>query len=529
MGYIPFNFLGEKYQISEAINEFLHYDELLTPIRVKILNALSQDIKRDSCQLRFGEEMPGHVENSAKVYIKFIEESANILISKMFALGIYDVTADELLSSITSIADINELKMRTLNTMLVEGQKYVDMKNRGVERAYRSAASNITGSGVMVFSSSITTLMIHSVVERGILLSQAKKADKEYEEAVKAINASTRNALDIMVSEVMVKQYYPSLMDILMQFSTKITSAFLVELVQHDKFDFASIEKYNMRKAEQMLTNINHVPDKADFLRQAFNVCPFSLDVYEKCLEYGLLDRDTFQTAAYFGFADNLVESMEVYISQNLKNKNLIAPIIAILAEHKNTDETEIWKRAYRETIESVENTYRSFNLILTQKDGLGSFVKECIGSDIEAVVGRTEDDIYRSITRKVSSVISESDYSELVGMGLLSPEALRKSGSISIDLGGINSELSAALTVAVMDFISEVGHKLRTYEELNAQFNQEIGRMRAELDLLKSEREKIGFFAFAKKKEMDIAISNKTSQISEYERTSKPKKPNLF
>ena len=173
-----------------------------------------------------------------------------------------------------------------------------------------------------------------------------------------------------MVSEVMVTQYYPSLMDILMQFSAKITSAFLVELVQHDKFDFASIEKYKMRKAEQMLTNINHVPDKADFLRQAFNVCPFSLDVYEKCLEYGLLDRDTFQTAAYFGFADNLVESMEVYISQNLKNKNLIAPIIAILAEHKNTDETEIWKRAYRETIESVENTYRSFNLILPQKDG---------------------------------------------------------------------------------------------------------------------------------------------------------------
>ena len=122
MGYIPVNFLGEKYQISEAINEFLHYDELLTPIRVKILNALSQDIKRDSCQLRFGEEMPGHVENSAKVYIKFIEESANILISKMFALGIYDVTADELLSSITSIADINELNMRTLNTMLVDGQ-----------------------------------------------------------------------------------------------------------------------------------------------------------------------------------------------------------------------------------------------------------------------------------------------------------------------------------------------------------------------------------------------------------------------
>ena len=147
MGYVTVKFLGSEYQISETINEFLRYDELLTPIRVRILNSLSQDIKRDSRQLRFGEEMPNHVENSAKVYIRFIEESANVLVNKLFALGIYDVTANELLDSITSIADINELKMNTLNPMLSEGRKYVDMKNRGVERAYRSAASNITGSG----------------------------------------------------------------------------------------------------------------------------------------------------------------------------------------------------------------------------------------------------------------------------------------------------------------------------------------------------------------------------------------------
>ena len=148
MGYVTVKFLGAEYQISETINEFLHYDELLTPIRVRILKTLSQDIKRDSRQLTFGEETPGHVENSTKVYLRFIEESANVLVNKLFSLGIYDVTANELLDSITSIADINELKKRILNVMLSEGQKYVDMKNRGVERAYRSAVSNITGSDI---------------------------------------------------------------------------------------------------------------------------------------------------------------------------------------------------------------------------------------------------------------------------------------------------------------------------------------------------------------------------------------------
>lgn len=525
MGYVTVKFLGAEYQISETINEFLHYDELLTPIRVRILKTLSQDIKRDSRQLTFGEETPGHVENSTKVYLRFIEESANVLVNKLFALGIYDVTANELLDSITSIADINELKKRILNVMLSEGQKYVDMKNRGVERAYRSAVSNITGSGVIVFSSSISTLMIHSVVERGILLSQAKKADKEYEEAVRAINVSTRCALDTMVSEVMVKQYYPALMDILMGFSTKITSAFLVELVQHDKFDFSSIEKYNMQKAEQMLTNINHVPDKAAFLKQAFNVCPFSLDVYKKCLEYGLLDRDTFKTAAYFGFADSLVESMEAYINRNRQNKTLIAPIVSILAEHKNTDETGIWRRIYKETIERVESAYRTFNLVLTNKPALDSFVRESISSNMSFVVGRTRGDVCRVITGKVSSVIPENRYSEFVGMGLISPEKLRKAGSVSSDLSCINAELSDALTVAVMDYIAEANHRLRCYEESKAQLEREIKKMYSELDLLKTEREKLGFFAFSKKKEMDLAIDNNIRQISEYEKKHESKK----
>lgn len=525
MGYVTVKFLGEEYQVSETINEFLHYDELLTPVRVKMLKSLSQDIKRDSRSMTFGEETPDYVDGNARAYQKLMEECADVLVKKLFALGVYDVTANNLLAKSTAIADLHKMKMNILQTMIDEGQRYIDMQNRGVEYAYRSAASNITGSGVMVFSSSITTLLIHSVVERGILMSQAKQADREYEEAVRAIKASTRRALDTMVSEVLVKQYYPALMDILMEFSTKITSAFLVELAQHGKFDFASVQNYNMAKAEQMLTNISQVPDKADFLKQVFNICPFSLDVYEKCLEHGLLDRDTFKTATYFGFADNLAEKMETYINRNLQNGSLIAPIISILAEHKKTDETGIWRRIYKDTIDSIESVYRKFRNALASQSALDAFVREYISSNMTFVAGRTKDDVEHIVVRKVSEVISEKHYLEFVEKGLLSAEKLRKDGSVATSLDELNKEYSVGLIACVMAYIEEANHRLKLYEESKAQFDKDIQKMENELNVLKTERKKLGFFAFSKKKELGLAIDNQTKNIAEYEKTHESKK----
>lgn len=204
------------------------------------------------------------------------------------------------------------------------------MKRAGMDRAYRYAASRITGSGVQIFTSSFSMLMIHSVVEKGIILSQAKKADKIYEDAVREINRTSQHNIDSMCSEVIIKEFYPALINLMLEFDSKIMSVFLTELATHGKFDFESVEKYDMRKSEEMLKNINRVPDKVAFLKQTFSICPFGLEVYEECLKQGLLDKDTFETAKYFGMGEELAEKMDDYIKSNLKKSDKIKPIISM-------------------------------------------------------------------------------------------------------------------------------------------------------------------------------------------------------
>ncbi len=524
MGYVTVKFLGEEYQVSETINEFLSYDTLLTPMRIKILNTATADIKRDSRISWNGDTMTSHIHGMADKYRKMVEDSAELLVKKLLELGVYDVTSSEMLKDVTTITDINRIENNTFATLLEEGHKIADMRNAGIERAYHYAASNITGSGVSVFTSSFATLMINSVVEKNILLSQAKKADKEYEEAVRNLNSRAMDALDTVYREVMVKEFYPSIVQKLLEFGNKIMSVFLLELTTHGKFDFESVEKYDMQKADGMLKNISQVPDKNGFLKQVFLTCPFSVDVYKECLKQGLLDKETFETAKYFGMGEEIAEEMDNYIKNNLKNSEKIKPVISLLSSYRGTDELSIWKRMYEGTLGNIEGTYKSFNTAISDKKKLDKFIRENIVKNMAEIVNKSVDDITTTIDRKIKSLITEKQYEEFVSMGILLPETIRMSNSSSTSLIDINNEIKSALTECIIEYIEEAKKRFAAYSEEKELFDKELQRKKSELGILKSEKEKLGLFAFSKKKELSAKIESKENEISEFTRTKEPK-----
>lgn len=523
MGYVTVKFLGEEYQVSETINEFLDYDKLLTPIITKMLNMITSDIKNDSKLSWDGNTITNHINEITNKYRKIVEDSADLLVKKLLELGIYDVTANDLLKDVSSITDINRLENNTFATLLEEGQKIVDMKRAGIERAYHYAANSITGSGVRVFTSSFSTLMINSVVERSILMSQAKKADKEYEDAVNNLSVRAIDALDTVYREVMVKEFYPSIIEILLAFNNKVMSVFLVELMNHGKFDFESIEKYDMQKAAEMLKNISIVPDKVSFLKQTFLTCPFCLEVYEECIKHGLLDRDTFETAKYFGMGEELAEKMDDYIKTNLKNSNKIKPIISILASYRGTDELAVWRKLYEETLNNIEDTYKLFISAISDKKTLDMFVRENIIHQMIDIVYKTREEIDESIDKKMNALISEKQYNEFVDMGIILPETIRMTDSTSFTLNDINNEIRSALVECIMEYVKEAKKRLDVYDKAKDLFDKEVKQKEEELSALKSEKENLGLFAFSKKKEMSAVIDSKISEISEFIRTHEP------
>ena len=524
MGFVTVKFLGEEYQVSETINEFLSYDTLLTPMRIKVLNTATEDIKRDARLSWNADTMINHIHYTVDEYRKMIEDSVELLVKKLLELGVYDVTSDELLKDVTTIADIDKIETDTFATLSEEGRKIDEMQTAGIERAYYSATSNITGSGMAFFTNSFSALTINSMVEKNIIISQAKKADKEYEEAVRNLSTSAKNALDTLYRQVMIQEFYPSIVQSVLKFCDKIMSIFLLELTARDKFDFDSVEKYDMQKADRMLKNIAQVPDKVVFLKQVFLICPFSLDVYESCLNYELLDWETFETAKYFGMGDALAEKIDLIIKNDFKNIEKIAPLISILALYRGIDEIMIRKKIYESLLENIEATYKEFNIALSDKRRLDEFIRDCIDSEVKEVIKKTREDIFKIIDKKMLSVVSEKQCSELVGIGILSLETIRMPGSYSTTIKEVNSEIKNALGDSIMEYIEEAKRRLDAYNRAKDIYEKEWKQKSDEISDLRSKKSNLSFLAFNKKKKISAIIDTKANEILEFKKTNEPK-----
>lgn len=134
MKNVTVSFLGEEYLIPETINEFLSYDTLLNPIREKMLNEIMTDIKQDT-RCTYGAAA-NRIHNTSNKYRQLIKDASDLLVEKFIELGIYDITNDDLLSTVNSIGDINKVENLAFSTLLKEGHRYVDLKNAGLEQAY---------------------------------------------------------------------------------------------------------------------------------------------------------------------------------------------------------------------------------------------------------------------------------------------------------------------------------------------------------------------------------------------------------
>lgn len=522
MKNVTVSFLGEEYLIPETINEFLSYDTLLNPIREKMLNEIMTDIKQDT-RCTYGAAA-NRIHNTSNKYRQLIKDASDLLVEKFIELGIYDITNDDLLSTVNSIGDINKVENLAFSTLLKEGHRYVDLKNAGLEQAYNYAAQNIVGSGVKVFTNSISVLMINSAIEKNILLSQAKKADKEYEDAVKIINEQTVFALDRLYREVMIKEFYPNIARIILEFDSKIMVTFLMQLTTHNKFDFDSVENYDMQKADGMLKNICKVPNKNDFLKQVFLICPFSFELYKECLEQGLLDKGTFETAKYFGMGEEIAVQMESYINNNLSNIEKIKPIITLLSSYRKQDELSICKKIYESTLINIEGKYKLLNSAISDKGMLDRFIRENISNITFDIINKSNDDIATAIDSIISSIITEKQFEEFVNIGILLPEKIKMLNSSSTTLMEINYEIKSALTECIMEYIEEAKRRLDLYNHSMAIFNKEVKKKEQALNVLKTEKAKLGLFSFSKKKELANSIFAMENEITTFKKMNEPK-----
>lgn len=515
MGYVTLEFLGEKYEIPEAAKEFLGYDKVIVKIADTFSAKIVEKKRRDAS--RGASSWIENAEKDVADYQQAMKAAADRYVDTLIEHGVYDVSWDELVEGIESFDDVRKMTAYSMRQATDGARLVVEAQQAGLQNAYSSAAANIGGSGIMVFTSSVATLVATTVAEGGILMSQARKADKEYRDAADCLSRQALNDIDGVCNRVADETYYPGLAMLMMDFAQRLASAFLREMVLHDAFDFASVEQYNKTKAENMLKNLGRVPNKKDLLTKSFLVCPFSESLYDQVFDKGLMDAGTLATAKYFGFGEAYRDRIEKRCKLNISHPEGFERSLELLMADRGIERFKALEVVYDDTIRETRTELDAVRYAAIDPTRLTVWIEGNLTKNAEKLCHLSDEEIGSAVSSFIEKALPRSLFDRLAELNLLG-----KLGNDISELGDYDSfhqEAAGRLRNAVFNRISvlhpRVERLLSEYSELEAhrdaqlaELNNKLKELDGRKEKLRRQRESLGIFKLKEKRRINDEIT---------------------
>lgn len=522
-------FLGEKYILSNDIKTFLSARNLIDKELTVVLQEESRLIDRFA-----GRNAERFFETSEQVITEFnktLEQRIRNIVTDLMCRGIHDVDVDSMKKKVGIFDDIIELQKTVLLKGTVEAQKILDCKRAGLKYAYKSVASNITGSGVRIYTNSLTSLMMHSAIENSILKSQARKADQQYETARKQINQSASDDLEKACANILFNDFFPLLTQLVTEFYNELFKNYLVELEVHGMFDIDNIEQYNENRSCAILNNISIFGNKNSLLVEAFEACPFNIDIYEKMIELNVIDVNTLRDAQIL-FPQNTIPDLiktkleKLDSSQNIR---IIKNMIAILAYYTNQEEDILLKSLYSSLVKDIKKDYQTMAEILKNKTRLNEWIKVNVSSYMNRIVAITDSELEGKIYQWVRNHVREDQFTLLSQLGLITVEDIKLKDSNKTSLSEINQEYRQRIFEKIKKSIQIAKYKKEIYDTAEKEYSDELNRRKKMLNDKEDELAKQGFFAFSNKKRLKEEIEQMKKDFFEFEKTEPIDKKNDY
>lgn len=519
MAEITVKFLGSDYTFPEELKQYVVYCNEFEKINDALSKALLTTMKRP--YILDGEpSQAGDVESGLKDKMR---QEGKKIIPLMAKHNIFDVTESELIDNNKGYLLYEEAYKNMASglqkNLADEIQAFMD----GYDNAQMSAYSQVTGTGISMYSNSIIAHMTLAAFETSTVKKQCAKADKDYERAMDNLISSGRTARAKADAKVMMETY-PKIAEAFGVYVAELMETYLNKLQTNSVFDYSKVKPYSIKRSSELLNNIAMVDDKKSVLEQAFKSCPYNPDIYAKVLELGISDVDTFATAKEFYQDSLIIGVVEDYCKKHLKNYDKVKEPIAILALYKGKTETEILRSLYSGELDSVESKYRNFETTLSNQRALDEWIRRNISQQTQNIISTSMDTIKNKVHSVVNGIISESNYQKFADMGLLSAEVLRLKDSTQTTLSGINEEIESKLVDLIVAYIEEAKARKKKCDDAYAQFDAEVKKKNDAIAEKQSELNGLGMFAFSKKKELKAIIADMESDLSKYKYDKEPK-----
>ena len=261
--------------------------------------------EQETCLSHFDANFTSKVVSEEVLYngLKYYAEH---YIQKLCDQGIYDKSIDDYIYNNEGYKHCLEMNSGATETLKVIKQEAQNALSEADEAAQSAAAASVTGSGVQVYSSSLTTLFAHAVAENVTVNSQTKKAIEQYNSQMRTARAKTNAWIDGMQGNYFEKTYRPAMQGAILAAISNMTQKYLTDLAEHGLFDLSVTKYFEIDRSNALVQNLKMIADKKSVLLQAFGAYPFNLNVYIESAKLGLFSETDVGAAKTFNIYDEL-------------------------------------------------------------------------------------------------------------------------------------------------------------------------------------------------------------------------------
>ena len=381
-------FLDKKYELSDQLPILIPILSIFEEYKDRLLQELLKQMEKGTYSSGGDEEF--------EYWNKPIHGIAKDIIKRAADYEVYDLTEYDLVDSNTGFIRLREVCNETANKMAGSLVQSMSDWMEGYDNAYSEAASNITGSGVSVWTSSLGGALLYSAMERNVLKQQAKEADRRLNQALKELNLKNDSKMKQDELRIKAEIYYPGCMSAIAQIVSYMFQLYIEKLDHNKKIIYSEIYNYDIKASSEVMKNLDIVSQKREVLGKAFEKCPYNTDVFIAALDRKLLDDASIDTIRYLKIDRNFanivkekigdlkIDQLEIQIRKNeyyihlyavLKGKNDTECLRELT---QNLKYTVSEKYEYLKKIMSGDSTEFIFRLIKVKnrKNEIVNYVK---------------------------------------------------------------------------------------------------------------------------------------------------------
>lgn len=520
-------FLGEEYSIPEELRVFVEYLHYFETIHNEIMPLLTTQIRAKKYSSGAEEDF---------IYFKApLTKVGEKVIVKLTEKNIFDATLNDIVYNNRGYIQLHNICEYTFNEMANILMRAITSFEDGYVSAYSSAASNITGSGISIWTNSLSSALIYSALESSTLKKQADKANKEYSDAISSLDKRITDNQTREENNLLLNKYYPGVAEALSLFVSEMMEYYITKLEQNGAFDYFKVKSYNLQRSSDLLKNFSIVSDKSKLLKEAFICCPYNPDVYNAVIENKLTDIATFETAKYFLQDKILTDAIEKYIKENTDNIDLIEIPVKILSLYKEQNEQSIWKIIYSDDYKQFCKYYNNLNNVIKERDSLMAWTEDNITNDAVALCDMDKGVLANKIEKTLRyKIITDKKFSLFKELGIIDKDCKIPWDFETLD--DINSKYYDSLIHFIDKLIPELKSNIdkymeeaeiakQEYENYKIEYDSKFNELQSKETSLKEQRALLGIFAFSKKKEIDTKILECQTEISELKKSDKSQK----